>query len=139
MGLQDDSWQMSGQLGKGCTGSVMATNSLLYPNVVLKRGPGGSIKAEAERLWQLRHPSVVQVYAVLDSDDETEEGEPIKYMALARLGASLQSMLVESSKRCALCCLTLRLQCPRSGWIPVMRTSCLSLRHQLLAGFYKGE
>ncbi|KAL3148088.1 Serine/threonine-protein kinase stk11 [Trebouxia sp. C0009 RCD-2024] len=95
----DDGWQLKEQLGKGCTGSVMATNSLLYPNVVLKRGPGSSIMDEAERLWQLRHPSVVQVYAVLHSKEVTEGGEYVNYMALARLGAYLQSMREDCSKR----------------------------------------
>lgn len=89
----------------------MATNSLLYPNVVLKRGPGSSIMDEAERLWQLRHPSVVQVYAVLHSKEVTEGGEYVNYMALARLGAYLQSMREDCSKRCALCCLPLLLHC----------------------------
>ena len=109
-GLQDNSWQVREQLGEGCNGSVMATNSLLYPGVVLKRGSGTTIKAEAERLWQLRHPSVVQVYAVLYSDEVTDEGWCVQYMALARLVASLQSMLEDSNKRCRsllMCCMSL--------------------------------
>lgn len=110
MALQDDSWELNKELGKGCSGAVFSTSSVQYPNVVLKRGPAGDIVAEAERLWGLRHPSVVQVYAVLYSRVEDEEEEPVKYMALARLGRSLEAML-DHDKMYAVFYLMLRAYC----------------------------
>ena len=81
--------------------------------------------AEAKRLWLLRHPNVVQVYAVLHSreeavdvqggaQEEEEEEEPVNYMALARLGRSLQAML-DNDKMYALFCLPMPACCTHVG------------------------
>ena len=98
LGAQDEGWEMREELGKGCSGSVLAVNSLHYPNVVLKRGPLSSIQAEADKLWMLRHPNVVTVYAVLHSAEVTDEDEAIQYMALERLGPSLYCIMQETAK-----------------------------------------
>ena len=101
LGVQSNGWEVQGELGRGCSGSVLAVNSLTHPNVVLKRGPLSSIQAEADKLWMLRHPNVVTVYAVLHSTEVTDEGKPVKYMALERLGPSLGHIMARPEKKYA--------------------------------------
>ena len=74
----------------------MATNSLHYPNTVLKKAHHQTLKAEAERLWQLQHPNIVRVYAYLDSSEVTDWGFAAGDMPIYRLGPSLRAALEEN-------------------------------------------
>ena len=91
--MQDASWKFGEVLGNGCTGSVMATTSCHYSNVVLKQGSQEKIQAEAGFLWRMQHPSVVRVYSLVEARYQVHEDFIEEYMALERLGPSLRSKL----------------------------------------------
>ncbi|KAL3131435.1 hypothetical protein ABBQ38_007747 [Trebouxia sp. C0009 RCD-2024] len=69
-----------------------ATN-LHYPNVVLKKGRRDLIEAEADKLWQLNHRNIARAYVVLHSQEVDSDHNPVAYIALDRLGPSLQERL----------------------------------------------
>ncbi|KAL3131534.1 hypothetical protein ABBQ38_007836 [Trebouxia sp. C0009 RCD-2024] len=86
----DKTWQLGKLLGKGSNASVVEATTLQYPDVVLKKGRLDLIKAEADKLWQLSHPNIARAYAVLHSRELDSKRSPVAYMALERLGPSLQ-------------------------------------------------
>ena len=93
--MQDPSkWVVGKQLGSGAMGTVWAVDSMLYPNVVLKKGDYDKIRAEAERLSQLSHPNVEKVFAFLNPKVK-EDNHWIGYMAVEQLGPTLLSMYTE--------------------------------------------
>ena len=135
--LQDESWTVSKQLGKGRTGSVMATINRHYPNVVLKRGPRQKMLAEATRLWQLKHPNVARVFGTLYSREHVRTDKQVGYMVLGRLGLSLQDMLDNQNGSNSLLsavfpvvCLALLSSCCRFCWLvhllehTVLKSNC---------------
>lgn len=71
----------------------MAATNLHYPNVVLKRGTYDVVKREAVNLCQLNHPNIASVYAVLRSPELGDNGEPMGYMVMERLGPSLRAII----------------------------------------------
>ena len=90
--MQDPSkWVLGKKLGAGCSGTVWAVDSDLYPNVVLKKGNYDHIYEEAERLSLLSHPNVEKVFAFVDPKAQ-ENGHRVGYMAVERLGPSLQAI-----------------------------------------------
>lgn len=62
-----------------------------WPNCVFKRGYATNIKQEADMLQSLSHPSIVCAVGILETT-ETINDVPAAYMALQRLGPSLETM-----------------------------------------------
>ena len=88
--IQDDTWQLGRVLGEGSNASVVEATNLHYPNVVLKKGRPDQIKEEADILWQLNHPNIARAYVVLNTQELDSDLNPVAYLALERLGPSVE-------------------------------------------------
>lgn len=96
--LQDSKWVIQDTLGSGVSGTVHTCINPHYPNVVLKRGNLLRLRKEAGMMRLFSHPNVARVYAVLQTNEITELDGIMGYMALGRLGSSLNDMLQTPNK-----------------------------------------
>ena len=63
--------------------------------MILKRGCEQHLQQEAERLWVLRHPNVVQLYGILGKGEYQPDGIPVAYLAIKREGSDLATLLAD--------------------------------------------
>ena len=113
-GMQDDRWVIGEVLGQGANCVVYAATNPYWPGAVLKKGRLHSIREEAELMWQVDHPGLVRLFCIVTTTEEDQEGYPLAYLAMERLGPNLASLL-NSPKQYALsriplpcCCMGLR-------------------------------
>ena len=128
-------------MGGGATGTVWAAESPTYPNIVLKKGPCYKILAEAAILARLNHPNVAKVFAYLDGGPSANIGEDNDgYMAVEKLGPSLESMLSRPRRHVLLSLLCSQMACTQmlicaaathesNGWAFLL--FCTLYRHAL--------
>ncbi|KAL0051798.1 hypothetical protein WJX82_002306 [Trebouxia sp. C0006] len=92
-----DDWQLGEPIGLGISGLILAATNPPFPNAILKKGSALHLDHEAEKLWVVRHPNVVQLYGMLGSHEDQPDGSPTAYLALKREGPDLATLLNDPS------------------------------------------
>ena len=86
MDVQDSSWVIGEELGRGANCVVYAATNPFWPGVVLKKGLRHVIQSEADFIWQLDHPARVRIFCVVNTPELDGAGQPLAYLAMERLG-----------------------------------------------------
>ena len=83
-----------GRMPVGASSSrVFSATNLHWPDAVFQMGYAQEIEHEADMLQRVQnHPNIVRLYGIAETSD-TIEGHSAAYMAIQRLGPSLQNTL----------------------------------------------
>lgn len=99
LALQDSSWVIQHQVGRGGSGVVSRCTSPAYPDVVVKEGALFRLREEAKMMQMLNHPNMARAYALLSTLENTYDDDVTGYLAIGRLGRSLANMLTAPNAR----------------------------------------
>lgn len=92
--MQNADWVIGRELGRGANAVVLAASHRCLPGIVLKKGYLEDLEAEAHKMWLAQHPCLVRILGkVSTTEEDPNDGSPLVYLALERLGPNLASLL----------------------------------------------
>lgn len=78
-------------VGAGVNGEVRVYTTPLFPGAVLKSGKQGWLWEEADTMARMRHPNIIRVLAKVIPHGTPEHADQHGFIAMERLGKSLES------------------------------------------------
>lgn len=134
LALQDSSWVIQREVGRGGSGIVSRCTSPAYPDVVVKKGVLFRLREEARMMHMLNHPNVARAYAVLSTSETTYDDDVTGYLAMRRLGPSLANLLTAPNARYEARVCRRQAVCLMAAALVAHSFACLTLTDALLCG-----